>query len=249
MNLNRLSSALKHQTPGLLKSNVKSHDCHRFAVRAFSTQPEDDKKKQSQLEKQRKFWKREFLRPRGIENYNYVYREVDPSLPRAQWYMKKAKYLAEDTFAFGKDIWRKDEEAIIFKTAGNMRRQLDRFYLFLSMLEQFVVKSKNALVGGVVHTVHGMKDFGRDSSWLLRQKIKTEQFETDSYKKNRRSRKVYEDVIKMIPFSMFLLIPGAELALPLWLKIFPNSMPSQFLSEDDKLTKFNSRQQKQEIAA
>jgi hypothetical protein len=45
----------------------------------------------------------------------------------------------------------------------------------------------------------------------------------------------------MIPFSMFLLIPGAELALPLWLKIFPNSMPSQFLSEDDKLTKFNSR--------
>jgi LETM1 and EF-hand domain-containing protein 1 len=42
----------------------------------------------------------------------------------------------------------------------------------------------------------------------------------------------------MIPFSFFIVVPGAELLLPAYLKIFPNSLPSQFVSEDDKQKKF-----------
>lgn len=30
----------------------------------------------------------------------------------------------------------------------------------------------------------------------------------------------------MIPFSFFIVVPGAEALLPAYLKIFPNSLPS-----------------------
>lgn len=53
----------------------------------------------------------------------------------------------------------------------------------------------------------------------------------------------------MIPFSFFLIVPGAELLLPLWLKIFPNSLPSQFLSDTDRIDKWNKRSQLQQDAA
>lgn len=53
----------------------------------------------------------------------------------------------------------------------------------------------------------------------------------------------------MIPFSFFLIVPGAELLLPFWLSIFPNSLPSQFLSDEDIQKKFTKRKEKQEVAA
>lgn len=34
------------------------------------------------------------------------------------------------------------------------------------------------------------------------------------------------DVIKFIPFSFFIIIPGAEILLPPYLMVFPNSIPS-----------------------
>ena len=62
-------------------------------------------------------------------------------------------------------------------------------------------------------------------------------------------RTVTQDMLKMIPFSAFLIIPGAELLLPVYLNIFPNAMPSQFVSGDDLKLQFSSRHSKQEEAA
>jgi LETM1 and EF-hand domain-containing protein 1, mitochondrial len=39
------------------------------------------------------------------------------------------------------------------------------------------------------------------------------------------------DLIKMIPFSFFIIVPGAELTLPLCLYLFPNMIPSTFISK------------------
>jgi len=51
-------------------------------------------------------------------------------------------------------------------------------------------------------------------------------------------RQVQVDVIKFVPFSVFILIPGLELLLPAFLLVFPNSIPSQFLSDDAREKKF-----------
>ena len=37
---------------------------------------------------------------------------------------------------------------------------------------------------------------------------------------------VKTDVVKFVPFSFFILIPGAEILLPPFLVVFPNSVPS-----------------------
>ena len=54
----------------------------------------------------------------------------------------------------------------------------------------------------------------------------------------RKIRQVREDVFKFIPISIFLIIPGLEILLPPFLVIFPNSLPSQFISEEARLQKF-----------
>ena len=50
----------------------------------------------------------------------------------------------------------------------------------------------------------------------------------------RRERKLLTrtsaDLFRVVPFSFFLLVPFAELALPFFLKLFPNLLPSTFKS-------------------
>lgn len=55
---------------------------------------------------------------------------------------------------------------------------------------------------------------------------------------DKKIRQVRDDVIKFIPFSIFLIIPGLEIFIPPFLVIFPNSVPSQFISEEARLQKF-----------
>ncbi|CDK24358.1 unnamed protein product [Kuraishia capsulata CBS 1993] len=45
------------------------------------------------------------------------------------------------------------------------------------------------------------------------------------------------DIMRLIPFSMFVLIPFAELLLPVALKLFPNMLPSTYESKSDKKKK------------
>lgn len=45
------------------------------------------------------------------------------------------------------------------------------------------------------------------------------------------------DVIRLVPFSMFILVPFAELLLPVALKIFPGLLPSTYESKQDRKKK------------
>lgn len=57
------------------------------------------------------------------------------------------------------------------------------------------------------------------------------------------------DVIKFVPFSFFILIPGAEILLPPFLMVFPNSKPSWFMQDEDRQKKFLEIKKKREAAA
>lgn len=50
-------------------------------------------------------------------------------------------------------------------------------------------------------------------------------------------QRTFVDVGKLVPFALFILIPFAELLLPVALKIFPNLLPSTYESKQDKLKK------------
>lgn len=56
------------------------------------------------------------------------------------------------------------------------------------------------------------------------------------HKMTRRERRLLvrtmSDLFRLVPFSVFVIVPGMELTLPIFLKLFPNMLPSTF---DDKM--------------
>lgn len=56
--------------------------------------------------------------------------------------------------------------------------------------------------------------------------------------------KASSDGMKMLPFSFFLIVPFAEFGLPLYLLLFPNSIPSQFISHEDQEKKLKAMLEK-----
>lgn len=74
-------------------------------------------------------------------------------------------------------------------------------------------------------------------------------YDKESYKENIKLKQVRQDFFKFIPFSIFIIVPGAELLLPAWLMVFPNSIPSQFLSEEAKYKHFKQMTERRNKAA
>eukprot|EP01065_Artemidia_motanka_P050674 TRINITY_DN8720_c0_g1_i2.p1 TRINITY_DN8720_c0_g1~~TRINITY_DN8720_c0_g1_i2.p1 ORF type:complete len:425 (+),score=150.63 TRINITY_DN8720_c0_g1_i2:338-1612(+) len=60
-------------------------------------------------------------------------------------------------------------------------------------------------------------------------------------KLTRRERLLLErttaDLLRLIPFSLFIIIPAGELLLPVALAMFPNLMPSTFVTDDQRRMK------------
>jgi LETM1 and EF-hand domain-containing protein 1 len=63
--------------------------------------------------------------------------------------------------------------------------------------------------------------------------LKKNQLRNDSYTlfELRERRRITVDLLKFMPYSVFMIVPFAELALPFYMILFPNSMPTQFLSD------------------
>lgn len=80
----------------------------------------------------------------------------------------------------------------------------------------------------LVKVAHGFKLLKDDFKFFARNtKSKIEyKYDKPSYKDDIKLRQVKSDFIKFIPFSVFIIVPGAELLLPAWLVVFPNSIPS-----------------------
>ncbi|CAI5757661.1 unnamed protein product [Candida verbasci] len=58
-----------------------------------------------------------------------------------------------------------------------------------------------------------------------------------SRRESNQLQRTIVDVVRLVPFAMFVIIPFAELLLPVALKIFPNLLPSTYESKTDKQKK------------
>lgn len=59
-------------------------------------------------------------------------------------------------------------------------------------------------------------------------------------RENRQLERTIQDIVRLVPFSMFVIVPFAELLLPIALKLFPNLLPSTYESTSDKEKKTKS---------
>lgn len=53
-------------------------------------------------------------------------------------------------------------------------------------------------------------------------------------RENRQLQRTVQDLVRIVPFSMFLIVPFAELLLPVALKLFPNMLPSTYEGQKTK---------------
>ncbi|KAH3686129.1 hypothetical protein WICPIJ_002893 [Wickerhamomyces pijperi] len=58
-------------------------------------------------------------------------------------------------------------------------------------------------------------------------------------RENKQLQRTTQDIVRLVPFSMFIIVPFAELLLPVALKLFPNLLPSTYESKADKEKKTN----------
>ena len=56
-------------------------------------------------------------------------------------------------------------------------------------------------------------------------------------RENRQLVRTVSDLFRLVPFSVFILVPFMELLLPVALKLFPGMLPSTFASADEKENK------------
>ena len=61
-----------------------------------------------------------------------------------------------------------------------------------------------------------------------------------SRREHRQLRRTVQDMGRLVPFSVFVLVPFAELLLPVALKLFPNMLPSTYEGQKSKDSKVST---------
>ncbi|TVY60869.1 LETM1 domain-containing protein mdm28 [Lachnellula suecica] len=61
-----------------------------------------------------------------------------------------------------------------------------------------------------------------------------------SRREHRQLQRTVQDIARLVPFSVFVLVPFAELLLPVALKLFPNMLPSTYEGQKSKDSKATS---------
>lgn len=97
-----------------------------------------------------------------------------------------------------------------------------------SLILDWCAETKEHIIHGIHWTRRGFKVFGANlkvSILLLKKKMKGQPL---SYREHKLLVRTTSDLVKLIPFSFFVVVPFAELLLPVALWLFPGMLPSTF---------------------
>ena len=70
--------------------------------------------------------------------------------------------------SFLRDIYRWNENALIFRSSHFIKRQFGRLVTVLDFANHLFWKSWVALKHGIIHTAHGFKALFRDGKWAVK---------------------------------------------------------------------------------
>ncbi|KZT33992.1 LETM1-domain-containing protein [Sistotremastrum suecicum HHB10207 ss-3] len=93
---------------------------------------------------------------------------------------------------------------------------------------------------GAVHYWHGTKLLVSEVRISARLQMKLLHGGALTRRERRQLRRTTQDLLRLIPFSVFVVVPFMELLLPVAVKLFPNMLPSTF---EDKYA-FDEKQRK-----
>lgn len=81
------------------------------------------------------------------------------------------------------------------------------------------------------HYWDGTKLLGKEIKISFRLALKMAAGYELSRRESRQLKRTTQDLIRLVPFSVFVIVPFAELLLPVALKLFPNMLPSTYEGE------------------
>ena len=96
------------------------------------------------------------------------------------------------------------------------------------------------IVNELKHYYHGFRLLFIDiriSSGLLMRLLKGE---TLTRREKKQLVRTTSDAFRLVPFSVFIIVPFMEFTLPIFLKLFPNMLPSTFQTANEKEAKMKS---------
>lgn len=86
----------------------------------------------------------------------------------------------------------------------------------------------------VVHYYHGFRLLGIDVRISCKLLWKTVSGEKLTRRENKLLVRTTSDVFRLVPFSVFIIVPFMELLLPVFIKFFPGMLPSTFQTAKDR---------------
>ncbi|KAG8526931.1 uncharacterized protein KY384_008360 [Bacidia gigantensis] len=135
------------------------------------------------------------------------------------------------------------------KTNANEDRSLDELAANKAKHEKEVAetakaKTKLTLWQKVKHEAHhywdGTKLLGTEVKISFKLALKMAAGYELTRREDRQLRRTVQDLGRLVPFSVFVIVPFAELLLPVALKIFPNMLPSTYEGQKSKDAKAKS---------
>ena len=140
--------------------------------------------------------------------------------PRATPFLQTRRFFANNQENSQKDILKPDT----LEKSVPVSQERDKVFSEKKMTLMDHIKV------GLLHMKHGLIYIGKDSVYLFKLLSKN-QLRTESYNvfELRERRRISKDLFKFAPYSVFLIVPFAELFLPIYMILFPNSLPTQFM--------------------
>lgn len=90
----------------------------------------------------------------------------------------------------------------------------------------------------IVHYYHGFRLLFIDIRIASRLLLKSMRGNDLSRREYRQLTRTTADIFRLVPFSIFIIVPFMELLLPVFLKFFPGMLPSTFQSAKDKVSHY-----------
>ncbi|KAJ2437932.1 LETM1 domain-containing protein ylh47, partial [Coemansia sp. RSA 2337] len=118
----------------------------------------------------------------------------------------------------------------------------------ISAASSVKVEPKKTLMEKIKHEAlhywHGTKLFAKEVKLSSKLVSKVVWGGKLTRREQRQLRRTFTDTVRLVPFLLFVVIPFAELLLPVALKLFPDMLPSTY---EDKATAEKKREKMQKV--
>lgn len=96
---------------------------------------------------------------------------------------------------------------------------------------------KQKVIDEVMHYYHGFKLLGLNAKISFKLALKKMRGIDLTRREHNLFVETVADLFRLLPFSVFIIVPFLEFTLPIFIKIFPGMLPTTFQTKDDKEAK------------